>query len=60
MSSYLIHESNFLVKSMVEAIKMDLRVVQAMDHYQVILSLQGVVLKWTNLVTVENLRVEER
>ena len=60
MSKYMVRRSDFLTRAFIEAVKTDIRVSENLDHYQVFLNLEGVVLRWTRPVTIQSLNIEEK
>ena len=60
MSKFMVHHSDFLMRGYIEAVKTELRVSENLDNYQVYLTLEGVLLKWTRQVTLESLKIDER
>ncbi len=60
LANYMIHSEDFLAKSYVEAVKVDLKVTELLDHYQVYMHLTGVALKWIKKVDLNTLNVEDR
>ena len=60
MSRFMVRHSDFLMRGYIEAVKTELRVSENLDNYQVYLTLEGVLLKWTRPVTLESLKIDER